>query len=98
MHSLSGPQMLSILPSGHVRVDPCPGEEYAPGVVPSFERGVGHGILHLALEHLDASLPPDLAWLRELARVFLSRVCATYDLEAQRERLRVPAPTPWRSS
>ena len=84
--------MLSILPSGHVRLDPLPSQELARGLVRSFERGVGHGILHLALEQLDAPLPPHLAWLRELGRVFLTCVCATYDLETQRERLRFAPP------
>ena len=85
--------MLSILPSGHVRLDPLPSQELARGLVRSFERGVGHGILHLALEQLDAPLPPHLAWLRELGRVFLTRVCATDDLETQRERLRFAPPS-----
>ena len=85
--------MLSILPSGHVRLDPLPSQELARGLVRSFERGVGHGILHLGLEQLDAPLPPQLAWLRELGRVFLTRVCATYDLETQRERLQLAPPS-----
>ena len=85
--------MLSIVPSGHVRVEVGLGVEVAPGIVRAFERGVGHGMLHLALDHLDAALPPDLAWTREVARAFLTRVCAAHDLEEQRDRLHLPAPS-----
>jgi superfamily II DNA or RNA helicase len=84
--------MVSIAPSGHLLVDVRPSEGSAADVVVPFARGVGHGILHLALEHLNAPLPPALVWLRELGRTFLTLACAIHDLEAQRDRLRVPAP------
>ncbi|MCA1664032.1 MAG: SNF2 helicase-associated domain-containing protein, partial [Myxococcales bacterium] len=76
-----------------MRIDVRLGEEVAPGVVERFERGFGRGVLYLGLEQLDAPLPPGLSWLRELARAFLTRACAIHDLEAQRDRLQVLAPS-----
>ena len=56
----------------------------------AFDRGVGRGILDLALAELTTKLPPDLAYFRELASHFLTSVCANSDPETTRAEIRVP--------
>jgi len=58
----------------------------------AWARGAGHGLLHLGAAEADTSLPADLAFWRDLGRLFVTRLCAQPDLEAERRRLQVPVP------
>ena len=58
----------------------------------AFARGDGHGLLHLGATEATTALPPTLAFFRDLARSFMTRLCGVPDLETQRERVEVPAP------
>ena len=55
----------------------------------AFAKGQGHGLLQLGVAELQTELSPSLAFWRELARRFMTRVCAIGDLEACREKLSV---------
>jgi len=58
----------------------------------AFARGPGHGLLDLGATELDAPLAPPLAFLREVGRAFVTRLCAVPDLEEQRERVEIDCP------
>jgi superfamily II DNA or RNA helicase len=87
---------VAISPAGALVVEP--GGEADDGLTAAARerlqvavaRGPGHGLLHLGLEHKDARLSPPLAFLRDLGKAVLGRLCADPDLEARRERVRVP--------
>jgi len=42
----------------------------------AFERGTGHGLLHLGAVELTTTLPSSLSYWRELGRAFVSAACA----------------------
>jgi non-specific serine/threonine protein kinase len=92
---------VAILPSGALLADAARGDdETSDGlsvaararVVRAFERGLGHALLDLGSTELDAPLAPPLAFLRDLGRAFVTRLCALPDLEEQRERVEVDCP------
>jgi non-specific serine/threonine protein kinase len=76
-----------ITPSG----TPHPGDE-EPRVHDAFARGAGHGLLELGLSFVDAPLQPELAFLRDLGREFVTRLAAVADLEETRAAAAVPSP------
>ena len=88
----------SILPSGALLLEPAPDGD--DGLAPAartrlaraFERGAGHALLDLGATELDASLAPDLAFLRDVGRAFVTRLCAVPDLEDRRERVEIECP------
>src|SRR6266478_3901565 len=61
-------------------------------VARAFARGAGHALLDLGATELDAPLTPPLAFLRDLGRAFVTRLCALPDLEERRERVEVDCP------
>src|SRR5262245_2037376 len=92
---------VAILPSGAVRFDPTPGEDTAGDGLASVararlaraaQRGTGHAILDLGATDLDAPLVPDLAFLRDVGRTFVTRLCAMPDLEERRDRVEIDCP------
>src|SRR2546428_7572434 len=92
---------VAILPSGALLADTAPGEDEASDglsvgsrarVARAFARGSGHGLLDLGAAELDAPLAPPLAFLRDLGRAFVTRVCAVPDLEDRRERVEIDCP------
>src|SRR5881628_2027787 len=92
---------VAILPSGALLADMAPGEDEASDglsvaararVARAFARGSGHGLLDLGATELDAPLAPPLAFLRDLGRAFVTRLCAVPDLEDRRERVEVDCP------
>ncbi|WP_307719441.1 DEAD/DEAH box helicase [Massilia cavernae] len=58
----------------------------------AFERNALGGLLHLGASELAIALPPSLAFGRELAHLFMTRLCAVPDLARQWESLALPAP------
>ena len=56
----------------------------------AFERGAGHGLLHLGAAEVGQALPPALAYWRELGGRFVTAVCASR--EGDDRRVAVPPP------
>ncbi|HEV8616752.1 MAG TPA: DEAD/DEAH box helicase [Methylomirabilota bacterium] len=92
---------VAILPSGALLGDTAPDDEGAGDglsvaararVLRAFGRGSGHALLDLGATELDAPLAPPLAFLRDIGRAFVTRLCALPDLEERRERVEVDCP------
>src|SRR2546427_575802 len=92
---------VAILPSGALLADTAPVDDEASDglsvaararVARAFGRGPGHALLDLGATELDAPLVPPLAFLRDLGRAFVTRLCALPDLEERRERVDVDCP------
>ena len=58
----------------------------------AFAFGGAHGVLHLALIELMTTLPPSLAFGRELAKQFMTGLCATPDLASVWQNIEIAAP------
>ena len=92
---------VAILPDGALLLDTASDPDGASdGLAPAararvaraVERGPGHALLDLGTTELDAPLAPPLAFLRDVGRAFVARVCAVPDLEERRERVEVDCP------
>jgi superfamily II DNA or RNA helicase len=90
---------VAILPSGALRLDTSTGPDedgLSPAgrarLVQAFQRGPGHALLDLGATELDAPLAHDLAFLRDVGRAFVTRLCAAPDLEERRERVEIDCP------
>jgi non-specific serine/threonine protein kinase len=89
---------LAILPSGRVSVEWCPGpaDHPAPAVAAriarAFDEGVGAGLLQLGGVELATPLTPSLAFGRDLAHLFMTRLCAVPDLAACWETIDLAVP------
>ena len=59
----------------------------------SFERGSGHGLLHLGAGEAGSVLPPSLAWWRDFAMRFIAELCALGDAKGPADRRELAAPT-----
>src|SRR5881397_4410590 len=101
MTSAVGSVRFAVLPSGALWYERASGFDDADDGLSSaararlaraFDRGPGHALLDLGATELDASLAPPLAFLREIGRTFVTRLCAVPDLEARRERVEVDCP------
>jgi SNF2-related domain/SNF2 Helicase protein/Helicase conserved C-terminal domain len=58
----------------------------------SFDRGPGHGLLRLGAAEAATALPPLYSYWREFGARYVTALCTQPDVEARRERLRVPRP------
>src|SRR6266540_4687394 len=96
------PMRVAILPSGALLADTAArDDETGDGLTAAararllraFARGPGYFLLDLGATELDAPLVPPLAFLRDLGRTFVTRLCAVPDLEDRRERVVVDCPT-----
>ncbi|HEU4370121.1 MAG TPA: ATP-dependent helicase, partial [Methylomirabilota bacterium] len=92
---------VAILPSGALLADVAPVDDEASDglsvaararVARAFARGAGHALLDLGATEVDAPLAPPLAFLRDVGRAFVTRLCAVPDLEERRERVEVECP------
>ena len=92
---------VAILPDGALLLDTASDfDDASDGLAPAarariaraVERGPGHALLDLGATELDAPLAPPLAFLRDVGRAFVARVCAVPDLEERRERVEVDCP------
>jgi len=92
---------VAILPSGALLADVASGGDDAGDglsdvararVARAFARGPGHALLDLGSTELGAPLVPPLAFLRDLGRAFVTRLCALPDLEERRDRIEVDCP------
>jgi superfamily II DNA or RNA helicase len=92
---------VAILPSGALLADTASGDDGASDglsvaararIARAFGRGPGHALLDLGATELDVPLAPPLAFLRDLGRAFVTRLCALPDLEERREHVEVDCP------
>ena len=85
---------LAVSPRGALHLDPlAPDAVRVPArLVEAFARGPGAGLVHLGSVALGAALPPSLAFARDLAKLFFTRLCGAADLETNRAALSIPAP------
>jgi superfamily II DNA or RNA helicase len=89
---------LGISPVGRVHLDflPSDSDQPAPGIAArirkAFERGSGSGLLHLGATELASTLPPSLAFGRELAHWFMARLCAVPGLAQQWQSVQIAPP------
>jgi superfamily II DNA or RNA helicase len=58
----------------------------------AMARGAGHGVLWLGSSEPTAMLAPELAFFRDLGKLFVTRLCGAPDLEEQRDRAQVTCP------
>ncbi len=75
---------LYLSPQGHLHVREVAGPDGTAMDGPAgkrihaaFDLGPAHGLLHLATTELQTSLPPPLAYARDFARLYLTRLCQT---------------------
>jgi superfamily II DNA or RNA helicase len=92
------PFTLVLSPSGHLALAPGEAGDALPDgparrIRRAFERGAGAGLLHLGAAEVRTPLPPVLAFFRDLGRAFVTALCATPDLEAQRTWAEPAPPT-----
>src|SRR5690242_20236126 len=93
----AAPLALAVSPHGVLHLDPLAPDatpvaaRVASRITSAFAEGSAAGLLHLGSVELGTSLPPSLAFGRDLAKLFFSRLCALPDLEAERAH---PAVTP----
>src|SRR5207247_7089160 len=93
---------VAILPSGALLADTAPGDDEASDglsvaararVARAFGRGPGHALLDLGATELDAALAPPLAFLRDLGRAFVTRLCALPGPAGRAARVAVACPS-----
>jgi superfamily II DNA or RNA helicase len=90
--------ILAISPSGRFHLELAPAEHAAVAaavlarIEHAFEHSAHGGLLHLGASELAVALPPSLAFGRELAQLFMTRLCALPDLAQQWNSLALPAP------
>ena len=58
----------------------------------AFERGSGHGLLWLGAAEAGTALPPVFSYWREFGARYVTALCTLPEIEAQREKVRVPHP------
>jgi len=85
---------LAVSPRGALHLDPrAPDATALPArLVEAFAASPARGLLHLGSAALGEPLPPSLAFAREVAKLFFTRLCAVPDLEASRGALALPPP------
>src|SRR5262245_735608 len=92
---------VAILPSGALLAETAPGDDEASDglsaaararLLRQFARGAGPALLDLGATELDAPLAPPLAFLRDVGRAFVTRLCAAPDLEERREHVEIDCP------
>ncbi len=95
------PLDLSISPHGHLLLRETPAADNSPPATPiekqlatAFADSPSRGLLCLATAALDARLAPGLDYARQLARLYLTRLCQTAPPEGDGELPAVPPPAP----
>jgi superfamily II DNA or RNA helicase len=89
---------LGISPAGRVHLDALPSDSNQPAptvatrIRKAFERSADSGLLHLGAGELGSTLPPSLAFGRELAHLFMARLCTVPDLAQQWQAARIAPP------
>jgi superfamily II DNA or RNA helicase len=85
---------LSISPHGRLFVETAPDKEAAAKrIIEAFADSSSRGILHLSTTELQASLPADFSFARDLGRAYLTQLCHTREIAGQAEFPPVSPPT-----
>ena len=91
------PSTLSLVltPHGSLRLDRVEDEmplddRLAERLEKNFDRGSGHGLLHLGAAEAGTSLPSALAWWRDFAMRFIAELCSLGETASRRA---LPAPS-----
>ena len=73
------PHELAITPSGHLALLAVhePAAELSKSIVSAFAESTSRGLLHLATNELQTSLPATFDYVRSFARTYLTRLCQT---------------------
>lgn len=78
------PFELILSPQGHLHVresvesaSACPDSTLGKRIYAAFAEGPARGLLHLATTELGSALPPPFSFARDLARLYLTRLCQT---------------------
>src|ERR1700683_5319894 len=73
------PLELTGTPSGHLALLAvhAPTAELSKSIVSAFAESTSRGLLHLATNELQTSLPPAFDYVRSFARTYLTRLCQT---------------------
>ncbi len=87
-----------ITPHGSLRLDQADDDfllesGLADRLEKSFERGSGHGLLHLGAGEAGSVLPPSLSWWRDFGMRFIADLCALGDAKGPVGRTEFAAPT-----
>jgi superfamily II DNA or RNA helicase len=86
---LSPHGVLSLKPSDDAAaLDGARGERLAA----AFGRGAGHGLLHLGADEVGTTLPPQLAYWRELGTRYVGALCALPGIAEAKSKPEVPPP------
>ncbi len=85
-------------PHGSLRLDQADDDFVLEGgladrLEKSFERGSGHGLLHLGAGEAGSVLPPSLAWWRDFGMRYIADLCALGDAKGPARRTELAAPT-----
>ena len=88
---------LVLTPHGHLLLAPDPEASsldaaLAQRLRDAFERGSGHGLLWLGADEVGTALPPVYSYWREFGTRYVTALCTHPDIEARREKLRIPRP------
>ncbi len=70
---------------------PCLEAALARRLREAFERGSGHGLLHLGADEIGTTLPPVFSYWREFGARYVTAFCTQSDIEA-RQKVHVPPP------
>lgn len=83
---------LAISPQGRLFIEPCPDTDSTSRDDPAlnranhaFAQSAASGLLHLATHELQASVPVDFAFAREIGRAYLTCLCKLPELEGAME-------------
>ncbi len=98
-----GPRIPAVSPHGRVYLAPLhadaddlgtarPSGPLAERIEHAFQKGQGHGVLHLGAAEVSADLPPDFAYFRDLGRRFVTALRSIPDAEEERDALHVLPP------
>jgi non-specific serine/threonine protein kinase len=86
---------IALSPHGALYLLPAqPAAPVAERIRAAFAQGDGHGLMQLGLAELDAELPPDLAYWRDFAGFYFSRLCALPGLAEMDAREAISLPPP----
>ncbi len=67
---------VALSPEGSLYLLPESTTELPSAIVDAFQQSPAQGVLHLGLSELEATLPVDLGFWRDLGRLYFSKICA----------------------
>jgi len=71
---------------------PCLDAALARSLREAFERGSGHGLLHLGADEAGTALPPVYSYWREFGARYVTALCTLPEIDTPRQKVHVPHP------